>query len=405
MKTLALLFPGGGSHYVGMGKALCATYRVAKDIFEEAGDVLGYDLGKLCFEGRLEELSSMQHSQPAIFTASMAAFRVYEQEIGMVPAYAAGHSLGEYSALCAAGVIGFADALRIVKRRGELLQLSGEMGDKGMAAVNKADLASLQQEIGHLEDHDTRLFISVFNSEHQYVVAGYRDAIYALSKRLEQVGADVVELQISSPSHCPLMQLVVPAFAGELSRYTFNEPSFPVISNVTGVPYASHDDVKALLCEHLVKPVQWHRTMQWIDGQRLDAVVDIGPQSVLKNLVRYIAPALTAYAFDTADASEVMRRNLGLPLRNHRNVLRYCLTVAVSTKNYNPDMSLYSKGVVEPYNTLKELAGRSARLIPTATEIEKAAALLRGILETKGVPKQRIAGYLGQVLQPGQAAR
>jgi [acyl-carrier-protein] S-malonyltransferase len=400
MKQTALLFPGGGSHYVGMGRAFYNSHKIVQEVFEAANEVLHYDLKRICFDGDLEVLSAMNHAQPAIFTASMAAYRVYEQEIGLVPAFAAGHSLGEYSALCAAGVIDFADALKIVRKRGELLHRSGEAGDKAMAAVSKIDRDSLEQEIGQIRDHQTKLFISVFNSAYQYVVAGCRNEVYALSKNLQQRGAEPVVLNISSPSHCPLMEFAVPAFAEALSGYRFASPAFPVISNVTGRPYQAHDDVKALLCLHLVKPVQWHDSMRWLNGQQPDAVIDIGPQRVLKNLTHHICPALRAYAFDEPETMEAIRGDFGIHRVNYRDAFKYCLKVAVSTRNRNAHPASYHDGVIAPYADLQAMAGRSGQLTPTAAEVQKAARLLEGILRQKGIADEKIKGYLEPVASP-----
>lgn len=396
MQKIAILFPGGGSHYVGMGRVFFNAYKIAREVFEEANDILGYDLSRICFEGSMEVLSTMEKSQPAIFTTSMAAYRVYEQEIGIKPTFAAGHSLGEYSALCAAGVLSFSDALKVVKRRGELLQLSGVDGDKGMAAINKIDCNALENEISKINDHQTKLFISVYNSPHQLVVAGGRNEIRDLVSNLQHTEAESVILNISSPSHCPLMNVVVNEFKTALAQYSFRAPGFPIISNVTARPYQPVDEVDALLCEHLVKPVQWERSIRWIYDQGIDAVIDIGPQNVLRNINHFIVPSLKSFGFDGFEDVSEVKRELAIGSIDFNAVLRHSLSAAAGTKNYNHHSDTYRQDVIIPYNLLKEMAARSAVLIPTVAEMEKAKKTLHGILLAKGVPESRIENYLNK---------
>lgn len=394
MQKIAILFPGGGSHYVGMGKVFFNAYKIVREVFEEASDVLGYDLRRICFEGSMEVLSTMEKSQPAIFTTSMAAYRVYEQEIGIKPTFAAGHSLGEYSALCAAGGMSFSDTINVVKRRGELLQLSGLDADKGMAAISKIDRGALENEIKRIKDHQTKLFISVYNSSHQLVVAGGRNEIRDLVNNLAHTEAEAVILNISSPSHCPLMNVVVKEFKAALGQYSFCEPNFPIISNVTGRPYQPTDKISELLCEHLVKPVQWESSIRWLYDQHINAVIDIGPQNVLRNINHFIVPSLKSFGFDGFEDINEVKVALAIDSQNLQSVLKYYLSVAAGTKNSNHHSDTYHQDVIIPYNQLKEMAAKSAELIPSLAEMKKAKEALHGILVAKGVSESRIENYL-----------
>jgi [acyl-carrier-protein] S-malonyltransferase len=301
MKNIAVLFPGGGTQYVGMGKMLFDKYKIVRELFEEANDILGYNLRKICFEGDLDKLSRMNNSQPAIFTVSVAAYQVLKQETGVLPAFACGHSLGEYTALTCSGALQFSEVLPLVKRRGELLQKAGNDYDATMMAVSKVSSVLVEEECSVLNENGGHVYVAVYNSDKQQVISGTRRDIAELSAQLAKRGAEPVILNINTPSHCPLMAQAAAEFKSELKQYGYSKPDFPVISNVTGLPYNDSDNVFDMLTQHMVQPVRWLDTINYLVANDIACAIDIGPQAVLKNLIPFITNRITAFAFDAIE--------------------------------------------------------------------------------------------------------
>jgi [acyl-carrier-protein] S-malonyltransferase len=303
MKTgrLALLFPGGGTQYPGMGKALYDSSKIAKELFEEANDILGFNLRRICFEGTLSALSAMNIAQPAIFTVSLAAAKVWMQDTGIQPAFACGHSLGELTALTAAGVFSFEKALSLVHARGILLSEAGQQLNAGMMAVNKMPAAVVEAACEALNNQGAQVYVAVYNSPLQQVVAGNRKDMALLADKLQAAGAETVLLQINTPSHCPLMAAAGNRFREELSACTPGPFSFPVISNVTARPYGQDTDITEMLTRHMTNPVRWEDSITYLKQQDITSAVETQPQAVLKQLMPYITPDIRVYALDVAE--------------------------------------------------------------------------------------------------------
>ncbi|MGB9610148.1 MAG: ACP S-malonyltransferase, partial [Bryobacteraceae bacterium] len=231
MSDIAFLFPGQGSQAVGMGKALADTWPVARQVFEEADDVLGFPISRLCFEGPEEELRLTENTQPALLTVSIAALRVLEQE-GFRPSYVAGHSLGEYSALVAAGSLAFRDAVRLVRNRGRYMQEAVPPGVGAMAAVLRPPMDRLEQILAEAAQGEV-VTAANFNSPEQVVIAGHAGAVARASEALKEAGARrVVPLPVSAPFHCPLMQPAQQRLKTDLDATAFADLAVPLVNNV-----------------------------------------------------------------------------------------------------------------------------------------------------------------------------
>lgn len=384
MESTAFLFPGGGTQYIGMGKEWYDNYTVVRELFEEANDLLGYNLKKICFEGDLNVLSNMNHAQPAVFVVSVAAYHVFRAEADIVPAMAAGHSLGEYAALHTAGVLSLHDSLRLIRKRGALLHEAGATQDATMMAVSKLDKEVVEDACAKINHSGGHVYVAVYNSPQQHVVSGMRKDIIKLETQLEAMGADVTILNIMTPSHCALMQHAADVFEEELSHYSWGKFSFPVISNVTGKPYTAADNLSEMLVNHMTSPVKWVNIIRYMETSGIRNLIELGPQAILKNLTPYISSGMKAYAWDIAE--DVIAA--GKQLKDHGAYIRRCMAIAVSTKNYNDDMEEYGENVVKPFRELEEMAAQEI-MLPEYPD--KALYLLETILDYKKVPdKEKI---------------
>jgi [acyl-carrier-protein] S-malonyltransferase len=288
MKKVALVFPGQGSQYVGMGKDFFDRSPAAKDVFAEANEVLGYDLASLCFQGPEEDLKLTANTQPAILAVAVAALRVMQAEREIAPLAAAGHSLGEYGALVAAGGLRFRDAVRLVHLRGRFMQEAVPVGVGAMAAImglSPAEVENLCQEAGQGEV----LSPANFNSPGQIAVSGHAAAVKrAVEIVSKQAGKKAVLLPVSAPFHCPLMKPAAERLREAFVPVETGELKFPVISNVEADLYPGKDRVKELLLRQVDHPVRWEESMQKMVSLGPELVVEVGPGKVLSGLMRRI---------------------------------------------------------------------------------------------------------------------
>jgi [acyl-carrier-protein] S-malonyltransferase len=386
MAKIAFVFPGGGSQYVGMGKSHHDNYAVARRTFEEASAILGYDLGKLCFTGDLEELSQMRHSQPAIFTASVAAYRVLLEETGVVPVYAAGHSLGEYSALCCSGSLTFAEAISLVQRRGILLQEAGSNGEATMMAINKVLESDVREACEIQQAQGGKVYVAVFNSTMQHVIAGYRKDILAVASRLVKKGAEVSMLNINTSSHCPLMLEASERLRQHLIGYEFKPLAWPVISNLDALPVEQPEQLKEILVAHMVRPVRWHESIRYIIDHGTDYFIEVGPQAVLTHLLRHIDAQAVAYAYDTQEESKLINRLLAPA--DYLHFIKNCMVAAVTTQNHNFNEQEYQQGVIQQYEALKTIRQQAEHSLKHEIKrlAQQALLILTNILDTKKTP-------------------
>jgi [acyl-carrier-protein] S-malonyltransferase len=311
--TRAFLFPGQGSQHVGMGKALSEAFPVARAVFDEADAALGFSLSRLCFEGPEAELTLTANAQPAILTTSIAALRVLESEVDLRAAVVAGHSLGEYSALVAAGSLRLGDAVRIVNLRGKLMQEAVAPGVGAMAAIlglSRADVeaACAEATAGHGEQGEI-VSAANFNGAGQVVIAGHKAAVDRACVAAKSRGAKrAMLLSVSAPFHCALMQPAADRLAVALVSVPFAPLSMPVVTNVEAVPNRDAARVRELLTRQVTAPVRWEESVEAIAAMGVTEAVEIGAGRVLAGLVKRIAPAIQMYgASDPASIAELLR--------------------------------------------------------------------------------------------------
>ena len=295
---IAFVFPGQGSQYVGMGKELWDGFKAAKETFEEAGDVLGRDIAKLCFEGPESELNLTENTQPAILVTSIAAWRVLTAAAGcnIVPSYLAGHSLGEYTALVVSGSMSFRDAVRIVHLRGKFMQESVPQGVGAMAAVLgiRGDIVDI---ICKEVSNGSKVVVAAnFNSPEQTVISGDREAVEKASVIAKERGAKrVIPLPVSVPSHSPLMDTAANKLEQELKKIGFKHLGIPIITNVEAEPITSSDRVKELLVRQLYSPVRWVESVLKMKELGVTNMLEIGPGKVLTGLVKRTTSSIQTF--------------------------------------------------------------------------------------------------------------
>lgn len=303
MGKIAFVFPGQGAQGVGMGRDAYEQHGTAKALLDQADEALGFKLTDLIFNGPEEELKRTYNTQPALLATSAALLAVLT-ESGVAADYVAGHSLGEYSALYAAGVVGFADAIRLVRSRGLFMEQAVPGGEGGMAAVLGAEreplaalCASISKEVGAIE-------LANVNCPGQIVVSGSRAGIAAAVERGKEAGAKrVIPLEVSGPFHSSLMQPAADQLARALASVDLQSARIPVIANVTARPVQAADDIRKLLVEQVVAPVQWEDTVRYLLEDGVDTFVEIGPGAVLAGLIKKIDRTAAVHSVNSIESA------------------------------------------------------------------------------------------------------
>lgn len=310
MSKLAFLFPGQGSQYSGMGESLSNQYPSARQIFEEADHVLGFPLSKLCFFGSDEELKKTENTQPALLTVSVAALRVLE-ELGMQPDFVAGHSLGEYSALVAAGSISFADALLLVRKRGRYMQEAVPPGVGAMAALLKLPEGKLDAVLSEAAQGEV-VTAANLNSPDQVVVAGNVKAVERAVELAKAAGAKrAILLAVSAPFHCPLMKPAQDRLRADLDATEFRDLSVPLINNWQAAQITAGADAREGLYQQVPSPVRWTQSIQLLASLGVTRFIEVGAGQVLTGLCRSISPSMIGARFGEPADMEKVRNAVG----------------------------------------------------------------------------------------------
>ena len=291
-----VVFPGQGSQSVGMLEALGEAYESVRGCFDEASQVLGYDLWRLCQKGPEDQLNQTQKTQPALLAAGVAVWRVWEETQGSRPVAFAGHSLGEYTALVCAGALSFHDAVVLVARRGELMQAAVPAGQGAMAAILGLDDEAVSAVCEESAQGQV-VAPANYNAPGQVVVAGDKQAVdRAVAMATERGARRAVLLAVSAPSHCELMRPAADGLADELKRIEINPPSLPVFHNIDGKPRHEAAEIRQALVEQLYRPVRWVDGVKSLIGEGADVVIEAGPGKVLAGLCKRIDRSTKALA-------------------------------------------------------------------------------------------------------------
>jgi [acyl-carrier-protein] S-malonyltransferase len=308
--SLAFVFPGQGSQSLGMLAELGAQQPLVLDTFAEASSALGYDLWALAQQGPVEQLNQTDKTQPAILTASIALWRLWLAQGGARPAYVAGHSLGEYSALVAAGSLAFADAVKLVELRGQLMQQAVPEGQGGMAAIIGLDDAEVRAACAEAEQGDVVSAVN-FNAPGQVVIAGSAEAVARASAACKARGAKrALPLPVSVPSHCALMRPAAERFAESVAAVAWQTPQIPLVQNVSAAVASDLETLKRDLLAQLYSPVRWVESVVCLASLGVSELVECGPGKVLSGLNKRCAEGLNTYNLDSPDAFAAARAAL-----------------------------------------------------------------------------------------------
>lgn len=312
--TLALLFPGQGSQAVGMGASLADAFASAREVFAEVDQALGQDLSGLMRNGPEDQLTLTENAQPALMAVSMAALRVLKVEFGVdvtAASFVAGHSLGEYSALCAAGAISLADTAKLLKLRGQAMQRAVPVGKGAMASLigPKTDLA-LAEAAAAAGSEVGVCVVANDNNNGNIVISGEKAAVDRAIEKAKELGARAIPLNVSAPFHCPLMQAAADEMATALSAATILAPVVPVVANVTARAERDAEVLRGLLVDQVTGRVRWRESMEWMAGEGgVTRFAEVGSGKVLTGMARRIAPDAEAVALNTPEELEAFAKS------------------------------------------------------------------------------------------------
>ena len=300
----AFVFPGQGSQSVGMGKELAESFTAAREVFEEVNDSLGQNLTQLMFEGPMEELTLTENAQPALMAVSLAVVRVLEKEgnmdLGASAKFVGGHSLGEYSALTAAGALTISDAAKLLKARGLAMQQAVPVGVGAMAALLGLDIGPVEEVVAEVEKTavDGEICVAANdNANGQVVLSGHRGAVEKAIEIAKEKGAKRgMLLPVSAPFHCPLMQPAADAMAEKLAQVTIAPPRVPLVANVTAEEVSDPDTIRQLLVDQVTGRVRWRESVLYMGEQGVEELVELGAGKILTGMVRRINRELTGTA-------------------------------------------------------------------------------------------------------------
>ncbi|KUF25674.1 MULTISPECIES: ACP S-malonyltransferase [Bacillus] len=310
MTKIAFLFPGQGSQKIGMGKDLFDQETVSKAVFEEADNTLGFDLSSMIFEGDAEELTLTYNAQPALLTTSIAILKKFE-ESGIKADYAAGHSLGEYTALVAAGALSFKDAVYAVRKRGELMNEAVPAGEGAMAAILGLDKAALVEVTKEVTESGHLVELANLNCPGQIVISGTAKGVELASEKAKEKGAKrAIALEVSGPFHSALMKPAAEKFTDVLSKLDIADAKTPVISNVTADIVTSRDDIETKLIEQLYSPVRFEESVERLIDLGVTTFIEIGPGKVLSGLVKKVNRRLTTISVSDQETIEAAIQTL-----------------------------------------------------------------------------------------------
>ena len=395
MKKFAVLFPGQGSQYVGMGKELLNS-ELSNNISQIAFDILKFDFKEMFLKPNPNELLDTSVVQPLLLIYGYLAFHECLSKSNISPQFLMGHSLGEITALTCAEAISITDALKIVKYRGKLMkEFSNKIGS--MIAIIGIQQKEAEQLCADISSESNFVQVANINSLDQIVVSGNNSGLEALKAHLNKMPVKIIELAMNIPFHSKLMEPIKKPFKKFLSEFQYRPLKYNVISNVNACPYLSAKHIVDNLTEQLSHPVMWQDSMKFIDSEKVDFCIDIGPKTILKNLSYTNSIKMKVYAYDnTAEKVKIGNLLMGLnegETQKRINFIKACLTLAISVKNRSFVEDEYLEGVIEPYRNIERMLKdiETRKLIPTTTQLTDAYKMVEKVFTTKKISDDEIS--------------
>lgn len=401
MPNIIFMFPGVGSHYFGMGKTLYDNFSVAKLAFEEASDAIKMDLAKLCFSPDYkDELQKLQNSQLALVCVGVTTYRVFMEEIGLLPAFSMGYSLGEYSALVCAGAIEFKDALQMVQERGDVVSDVANGISGTMAWVTNIDSRTVEQICVEVSQTGDEVYVSAYDTPLKTSISGTNIAIRKAGEKVVEAGGIAIPIKMSGPFHSPLMIEAANKFKEILIKYNYQQPQYPVLSNYSAHPFTDHASIIENLSLQLVSPIRWQESLYYGLSRGTDMAIELGPKTVLKYLLENNTKECPVYSFDKAEDLQAIKNSFFFTEEEYMPLIAKCLATVVSTKNYNKHNNGYEESVVQ---TFEQVQNMYEQLVETKTLAQKEHALaaihmLQSALVAKNLPERKHADQIKKVL-------
>jgi [acyl-carrier-protein] S-malonyltransferase len=357
MGKIAVVFPGQGSQFIGMYKALVDEYEIVRETIREAEQVTGIHLSELCFRGPLSLLSKAEHAHVAIVAFGVAAFRVFVSETGLTPQFCTGHSLGEYTAMVCAGVLKLSDALKLVQIRSEISAEVQQASDGCMTIVDGIESTLVQYICKQQQLNGKNVYVSCYNSRTQTAISGINADVEDTEGILLEHGATVSPLFFSAPFHCPIMEQGTEKLRDAISKMKLGEFRYPVISNFTGKPYQSIWDVEENLIKHLTSPVKWDSIIQYLEKKGIHFVIDFSARNIFETILNDHETLKTICFGVRGERDAALKLFQGPEFESNKSTfISKCILAAISTPNRNFNDESYDRGVVINYQKLYEIS-------------------------------------------------
>lgn len=401
--NIVFMFPGVGSHQTGMGKQLYDTFSLVKETFEEASDTLGFSLAELCFSPEHKgELDKLEHSQTSLVCLGVAAYRVFLHVIGLEPSYLMGYSLGEYTALCCAGALSFADTLRLVQERGRLVSDVAQRIDGTMAWVTNLPSTVVEEICRECTNEGNLVSVSAYDTPLKTSISGTKHAIRKAGEKVVERGGIALPIKMSGPFHSPMMQEVTHPFSHLLKSVSFASPRWPVIANRHAQPYRSAASIVENLTQQLVEPLRWLSSIAYVKEQGAEVAIELGPKNILQFLLSNNTRQITAYGLEKPADLAKLHAALFIQESEFKTMMAACLAVVAGTKNWNQDLSIYQEQVVCPFEHIQNLYEEleKKQIAPSRAQATLALQMAQGALRAKHVPPPYQYKYIKKIVGP-----
>lgn len=399
---LAFMFPGVGSEYTGMGKHVFDSFACAREVFEQASFFAGQDLAKLCFDPeQADRLKDLVNAKLAVVTTSVASSRVLIEEFGIEPDYCVGHSVGEYSALCSAGILNLGDTVKALQHRAAFITALLAEAPGTMAWAINLPSERVEEIAVSLQGAGQQVYVSAFDCPDQTSISCTKEAFSSCAAAIEDAGGILVPINASGPFHSPLMQEASDRFREILATCDFGEANYAVLANCDAQPYPdTAEGIIENLAQHIVKPVQWRRTVAYLQEKQVRHAIELGPKNILAFLLKKIAQDISTVSLDREENWTSFQSDWLIDEDGVIQAISGCLGAIASTRNGCRDPEIYKTDVIEPVNVLKALHGdlSSGKTPISKSHLTAAIEITNSALLAKQLPMPEVAKRLSQIL-------